>query len=273
MNISCYQLNHPKAYLGYCLALAEGGDRETADALTTEYITGGPGMARRGAENLRLVTPSDDGYALTERGVWVAEILPEKLGADDAQEAFATLDELRGSRERFIDRCPKLYEAGPAIAMGDPTIRRLVGHLQDLHEERLQAGRNYGVPTNELCHALYDRDAEFGCRLLIRDHDGIRAIVCGDEGPEEWEQREMMGQLESVEWGTMPHDADVTVYRTSTTYQLKTMGWHFGVFQTKGTQADQLDPREETWALEAGLNDLELEAPREYVPNPQQEVA
>ena len=50
-----YQLNHPKAYLGYAVALDVGGDPASAKHLTTEYITNGTSMARRGAQHLDLV--------------------------------------------------------------------------------------------------------------------------------------------------------------------------------------------------------------------------
>lgn len=240
MDVSRYQLNHPKAYLGYALSLYRAETKADADELTREYVTNGADMARRGAENLELVSQTDTGLKLTERGVWVASKLPEWLGCEDSQEAFEVLDHCRGARRRFVEQFPALQDVGPAIACGDSTFERLVENLGEFHDERARLGYSYALSTEELYRALEVADPEFGKDLLLVE----------DRKP---------GRLE---------------YRSSTTFQLKTIGWHFGVFQEKGVQSDEHDPTEHCWMLEPWVLDFDVAPPEEFVPQPERrEVA
>ena len=262
MNISSYQLNHPKAYIGYTVALAITDDKVLADDVTIELVTGGVDMARRGAENLNLVEWEDDELQLTDRGEWVGENAPDWFGVDEPKDVLEEFHQARGSRERFCEKYPEFTNVAPEIAMGDPMIERLVEYLEEIHRERLGNGRPYAPGTNDLFWEIWERDAKFAGELLIRDHE-FRGIILGDHYDDvEWGdglEIKDHGQVDSIEWGTAPHDHELAIYRSAATYQLKNVCWHLGIFQGKGVQAKEFckedgpSPYEVQWALEANV--------------------
>jgi len=239
--ISSYQFNHPKNYIGYVLAFKQGGSRDEADRITEDYVTGGPDMARRGAQNMGLIAHERDGrqhvYSLTERGQWFAEEAPERFGCKDIQAVLETFDELRGARKRFVEEFPGFAEIAPDVIQGDPAVGMLVDYLEDYHVEKTLTFDEYGVTLVELFRQIKARDEQFAVDLLIRDDEAIRENYTESD----------------LERGTLSDGT--AIYRSPTTYQLKNLLWHMGVVQTKGTQAQNVDPEAETWALEKMMID------------------
>lgn len=252
IDITHYSFNHPKNYLGYAVALAHTRDAESADQLTEEYVVGAPNMARRGAENLDLVS---DGK-LTERGEWACSELRERLvDGEDCLEVLEVFDELKGARKRFVEQFPELRPIGPHIAMGDPTVARLANCLRETHKGRQGEDVPYAVSTISLFFELHVRDEEFATEFLLHDHPTIRCASKGDD-------------LIALQEGTLD---GVTTYRSATTYQLHNLLWHLGVVWTKGKQAKDVSPHEDIWALEADILDtIGMSAP---VDDDQREVA
>lgn len=268
-DVSSYDFNHPKSYIGYAIAFGLGGTREEADRLVEEYVVGGADMARRGAQNMGLVSHERDGnehfYSLTDRGEWLCSNAPECFEADDLEGVLEAFDEMRGARERFVDTFPKFAEIAPDVIRGDPTVDRLITLLEDVHHDRVFSDHDYSIGTTGLFWSLWNLDAAFAGSLLIRDHDGLREIVLGDrfEDLEPGEGAdELIVQMESIEHGAMPHDA-TPVYRSAATFQLKNLLWHMGVLQSKGAQSKELakeggtDTHDLTWALETQMLDRE----------------
>lgn len=214
MNVSSYQLNHPKAYVGYTLAVAIADDRDDAEALVEEYVSGGIRMARRGAQNLRLVDLEDGDVTLTIQGQWVSEYAPKWFEADDQEGVLEELDDLRGARSRFCEQYPEFADDATLLARCDPTVDHLVNFLDAIHWRRIFIeDESYAITTTELYEEINDRNSEFAEAFFKTD-----------------------GR-----------------WRTSATYTLKNVLWHLGILQSKGRQAKNLDPDELTWALETDI--------------------
>lgn len=267
IEIPTYDLNHPKSYVGYAVAFKVGGGRDEADRLTKEYVVGGAGMARRGAENMGLIAHERDGrqhvYSLTERGEWLCSRAPECFEAADLEGVLETFDEMRGARERFVSRFPEFGEIAPDVLLGDPVITRFVDLLREIHRDRLETDYDYALTTPELFWDCFERDPVFAGQFFIRDHEGIREIVFGGSAdPATWTDLETVDvSLEPIQYGRM-EDGD-PVYRTATTFQLANLMWHMGVTQSKGAQSKDLaqqgpedtGPQDVEWALESELLD------------------
>lgn len=215
MNISRYQLNHPKAYLGYTIALyvrTAGGVEST----TEHYVTSAVNSARRGAQNLGLVELENGTPRLTEDGETFCEIAPGLFDTQNHEGVLQLFDDLRGARSRFCEQTELFEKRAHWIGLNDPTIERLVNHLDQQHWERtFQTSESYAITTSELYEEISDRDPSFAEELFKSEHG----------------------------------------WRSSTTFQLKNVCWHLGILQQKGVQAKHLDPDELTWALEPGVVD------------------
>lgn len=242
IDIPHYAFNHPKNYLGYAVALAHTRKPESADRLTEKYVVGDASTARRGAEHLDLVSDGE----LTERGEWATSELRHRLvGDENCLEVLELFDDLRGTRKRFVEQFPSLRDVGPGIAIGDPSIARLVNCLREIHKERQGEDTQYAVSTIRLFFGLHIRDTEFATELLLHDHPEIREADSGDD-------------VDALQAGSLN---GVTTYRSATTYQLHNLLWHLGVVWTKGVQAKDLNPFDDTWALEVDILDtIEMHA-------------
>jgi len=253
IQVSSYQFNHPKNYIGYVLALKHGGSRDEADRLTVDNVTGAPDIARLGAQNMGLVEKERDGrqynYSLTERGEWFCSNAPEYFGLRYPIEILEEFDKMRGARKRFVDEFPEFAEIAPDVVCGDPAVAFLVDALEDYHRECALTHSQYAVGTNKLFWELWNRNPQFGGKLMIRD-DYVRDRVLGKD-PGLWSPNTSNVDTDAIQSGQLPDGT--SVYRSPTTYQLKNLLWHMGVLQSKGTQAKNLDPTEETWALEKDM--------------------
>lgn len=223
IDVTAYRLNHPKAYIGYTIALSKtGGDVDRADELTSERVVNMPDTARVGATNLGLVTDGPT-PTLTTRG----QVVAQRAGRlhDGLDGALDLLESLKGTHKRFTDFAPKWKAVGPYIAMGDPSVAYLVPLLQDLHNE--QSGP-FVLP--DLVSYLLERDPDFTIELFIRDTQRARdRISMPDIRPSALQETDS--------------------YRASTTYQLKNLLYHLGVLTERGADTNKLDPATDEWQL------------------------
>lgn len=252
-----YALNHPKTYLGYALALKRADSRAEADDLVAEKVVAAPDMARQGAEHLSLVIVDDDHAVLTERGRELTAKAVPALDATTTAEALDELETLKGARKRFVAEYPALADIGLDIADGDSALGILIRRLNKLMEA-LHTPTLYGIIDAE-----WELNRKFITALFIRDHDVVREEVLG--GPmlrTHWPTCVDELDHNALSSGVIEHDDEyLTVYRSATTYQLKNLLWHLGILTEKGTQARNLTPTEEVWALEPWVQDPSLDAP------------
>jgi hypothetical protein len=241
-----YQLNHPKAYLGYAVALDVGGYPASAKHLTTEYITNGTSMARRGAQHLDLV---DDERELTPHGEWVVTQAPRWFGVDDNQSVLEELDGLRGARGRFSETLETLPQGDAfTLVAGDDDITKLIQTLEHAHSHSVDLS---------LATLVTDCWNEFGEyrlveQLFLRDDEHVTEHVFTDVG-----DPEVIDIVpDALEDSHAPSpNGDVPIYQSPTVHQLKTVLWHLGLLVEKGTQAKDIDPTESFWGLEPEADD------------------
>lgn len=223
IDVTAYRLNHPKAYIGYSIALAKAdGDASRAADLTSEYVVNMPDTARVGAANLGLVT-NEQSPSLTTRGQVVAQRATRLHDGLDG--ALELMESLKGTHKRFTDFAPKWKAVGPYIAMGDPSVAYLIPLLQDLHAEHSGPFR---LP--DLVSYLLERDPDFTIEVFIRDTQRARDRVA-------------MPDIRQ----TALHET--STYRASTTYQLKNLLYHLGVLTQRGADTNKLDPETDEWEL------------------------
>lgn len=252
MSISHYLYNHPKAYIGYAMALVLGRNKDNADELTDEYVIGGANAARRGAENLSLIGTQDGDLVLSEHGSWVVCSAPDWFGVDTLGDVLILFDDHRGDRERMVEQFPAFEEYAPTLAIADYDIHRLVYSLSKVHNKRLTQDVPYALRTDELFRELWDMYPVFAGELFLRDEDDVREHVVGTADTDEWDE---IGVDDLDDGPIVTHEMPdgTSPFRSATTFQLKNILWHLGVVQSKGTQARDLIDDELTWALEPGV--------------------
>lgn len=229
--ITHYGLTHPKAYIGYTIALAAANTATEATALTEEHIVGAPAKARNGAINLGLVhleNTNPDTATLTETGQTIQQHAINTYGS--LQNALDQFNSLRGSTTRLtiLDNWGTI---APDIVQNDPTATHLIDTLQTIHTERNDT-HDQGIPLPALVHELYYEDPAFAVQLLIRDSNHIR------------------NQLDDL--GTFNHDLlqNANAYRGAGVYQFKNVLYHLGVLTERGADTASLTPQNDIWALE-----------------------
>lgn len=231
-----YGLNHPKAYLGYTLALAfatTSSSTQDALALTQEHVIGTPAQARLGAINFGLVTPENespnsDTDHLTPTGEYITA--HARRTHDSLTNALEHFDTLRGTSAR-LTTIDNWGDITPLLAINDPAAAKLITLLQTIHTER-QDTTTDAITLPELVHELYYEAPAFTTELFIRDTTSTRQQL--------------------VDHGTFNHALlqNAATYRGATVYQFKTILYHLGVLTTRGADTTSLNPPTDNWALE-----------------------
>lgn len=226
LTIPHYGLTHPKAYIGYTLALSAADTPEHAQTLTTDYIINTPVKARTGAINLGLVTPNSD--QLTETGHKITNHAINTYGT--LTTALETFDTLRGTQKRLTE-IDTWHTLTPELIKNDPAATKLITLLNTIHTERNDPP-DTGIPLPELVHELYYENPPFTVQLLLRDTDHIR------------------NQLDDA--GTFNHSLlqKPSTYRGAGVYQFKNILYHLGALTTRGADTTTLTPATDYWALE-----------------------
>ncbi|WP_267640194.1 hypothetical protein [Haloarchaeobius amylolyticus] len=219
-----FDLNHPKNYLAYPLAVHLDGP---TDDLVAEHVVGATDGARRGAAFLGLVeqpagAPEPE---LTPLGAEVVRFAMREYGdVGDALRAFA---DWKRSRKRFTAVAPRWAQLARQVVFEYPATSLLVTELQRLHDDGVRK------PTlRQLVRDVYERHPSFAVELFVSSRDEARRRVLRDDG-------------------TLVEDAlaDGSVYQSGTTFQLKAMLYHAGIVTERGTEPCNLDPTADVWAL------------------------
>ena len=259
--IKSYTLNHPKAYIGWAVALKKGGDRETADELCSEYVIGATDQARRGAMHMGLVeSPSRGEYELTDHGADVVTETLDLFPGNNYTQVLEFFDSLRRSSKRFVEKAPKFAELAPKMMLGDDGARRLVELMQDVyavgsHGEEVDGE---GYPLETIFRDLWARDPTFAATAFIRQDDDVRKAVLGGT-PDEWTNDMAMLDRDALESGTIEIEGEERpIYRDATVFQFKAIAYHMGVLTQQGREAAEIDPTDDLWGLEEGLRSGEL---------------
>ena len=221
-----FGLNHPRNYLGYAVAVYADADAERA---TAEHVVGAVDDARAGAVALGLVEGGPGEPRLTPLGAEVVRFAIEAEGS--AADALAFLETLHGRRSRFTDLAPAWARLARRVLFTHPAVSLLVEEGQRLADEGTTE------PTlRELCLHCHRADPTFAVELFLRRDRAARerAFVGADDL-----DREAL--------------ADGSLYHAPTTFQLKAMCYHAGIYTTGGTEPHRLDPTTERWALESPL--------------------
>ena len=257
--IKSYTLNHPKAYIGWAVALKKGGDRESADELCSEYVIGATDQARRGAMHMGLVeSPSRGEYELTDHGVDVVTETLDLFPGNNYTQVLEFFDSLRRSSKRFVEKAPKFAELAPKMMLGDDGARRLVELMQDVHETVETEDDEEGYSLQTLFRELWKRDPVFAAKAFIRQDGNIRQQVLGGT-PDEWTDDVAMLDQEALESGTIEIDGEErAIFRDATVFQFKAIAYHMGVLTQQGREATEIDPTGDMWCLEGDLRSGEL---------------
>ncbi|QCJ45649.1 hypothetical protein [Haloprofundus sp. MHR1] len=236
-----FNLNHPKNYFGYTIAVASAAselDIEAATLLNMENenekkINGDVEGSRDGARNLGLITTTADVDMITGLGQRVVTVGTTEHGSKQAAlEAFRSLYR---RRTKFLDRFPEWRSITQEVMRNQPGVARLVTLMQEIQIVRGDSA----LPLPLLVQEIYHRDPEFARSCFITS-----------------ERRE---QIDSFDW--KPAGSDSTpnelwnpkLYRPSIVHQFKSMLWHSGILTTKGKTRSSLEFSENleqfTWAL------------------------
>ncbi len=206
-----FRYNHPKNYVGVAIAVAAPG---STGALVQSYIVRGAGAAKRGAQQLGLLT---DTGGLTRLGDRVAIRAREEYGS--LQEALERFGELKGSTKRFVEVDDGAWHplAGE-VAMTHPVVSDVVEMV----------GEYDGLRLPELAHEYLDMDPHRARHVLVRD---TVDIPVADENV-----AELL--------------FEPAIYRTAITCQLKSVLYHCGILTEPGSDSKHLVPETDVWRLE-----------------------
>lgn len=224
-----FGLNHPKNYLAYPLALYHADD---TDAALTEYVVGETNGARDGAAFLGLVSTAPDRVTLTPLGREVVRFALDRYGT--VEDALETFRSWKRSRKRFVDIAPQWGIVTRRVVFAYPATRLLVEELQTMHEDGIT-----DPSLVDLVEWLHVHRPAFTVELFVRGTDGVRSRVLGGDGSL---------RAEAL--------ADGNVFHSPTVFQLKTMLFHAGILETRGTEPHRLDPPTDSWRLREPLDSV-----------------
>ena len=222
-----FNLNHPKNYLGYPLALYHS---ETTEEILSEHVVGNVTGARRGARFLGLIEETPAGEELTPLGREVVRYALSRYGSVDA--AIEQFEAWHGTKQRFYTEAREWGLLARRVLWAYPATQLIVEELQTLHDAGV-----FNPSIIDLIEHLHTSKPTFTVELFIRGTDQARSQVLTEDG----ELR--VDQLD-----------DGSHYHAPTVFQLKTMLFHAGILTENGNEPDKLDPDEDIWKLRESLN-------------------
>jgi len=221
-----FGLNHPKNYVAVPLAVYH---EKEARQLVGEHVVGAVDDAFRGAVFLDLIDTSEAQPTLTTLGRETVRFALREYGTVEA--ALDEFEEWRRSQKRFIDIAPLWGELTRRLVFAYPATELLVGELQTMHDDGLDA-----PSLVEFVEWLHAHHPTFTVELFLRGTDGARERVLTDHG-----------DLRT----NVLHEGDV--YHAPTVFQLKAMLYHAGILTERGSEPSNLDPQRDVWQLREPL--------------------
>lgn len=209
-----FKLNHPKNYLAVPLADAADAGSEF---LIREFAVNLPDRARRGAEEVGLITTDGD---TTELGEAVVITGTRVHGSPRA--ALEAFGELHGSPKRFVDVFPKWRGIAKRIAFRYEATSQLVTFLREQGDLRLDA----------LAWLLWKHDPALAESVFL--HPGVT-------------------EMQAVTAETRPRRSlftDPSMYRSECTFQYKAFLYHCGIVESRGDYTSRLHPSSDVWSLD-----------------------
>ena len=221
-----FNLNHPKNYLGYPLAMYHSAP---AEEVLSEFVVSDVAGSRKGAIFLGLIEDTPTGDELTPLGREVVRFALSRYDSIDT--AIAAFEDWQRSRQRFCGIAPEWGLVTRRVLWAYPATQILVEELQTLHDEGVSA-----PSLVNLVERLHATKPTFTVELFIRGSDEARSEVLTDDG--------------DLRSDTL---TDGEYYHSPTVFQLKAMLFHAGILTERGKEPDKIDPAEDIWQLRQPL--------------------
>jgi hypothetical protein len=225
-----YPFSHPKAYVGVVPAVETTASRTEARDTINSSVIGAPDRALRGAARLNLVTLDEaNNPQLTARGETILRLLC--LAHGTPEQALAAIDDQHGSQDRFIASAPEYATIADHLQAADPALAYFVSLLSHAYQLDEFSGP-YTLPT--LVVAAARLDLPFTVATFLRNTAEARRQVLSSTP--DGSHRLRIDALSSPD-----------VYRGTTTQQLRSMLYHWGVLDEPGTDVGRLEPGNDIW--------------------------
>jgi hypothetical protein len=221
--------NHPKNALGYALATQHPGDTES---VFEKYVIKSVSDARLDATALGLISLSVAGPRLSPEGREAVRTVIYRYGGTET--ALEEIESLRGSRKRFIDKCPVMATVVRQALLSYPPTQVLLDSLEELAE----AG-NTEPSLAEVAKAVARKNPNLALDLFISTHSEDRKQILATDSDQPLDP-------------TIFDDGEV--YSTHTTFQYKAMLRHVGlVAGPLNDTKSELDPTSSVWKLKTRI--------------------
>lgn len=222
-----FNLNHPKNYLGYPLALYHSDDTES---VFSEHVVNAVEGAREGAAFLGLIEKRPTGVVLTPLGAEVVRFALHRY--DSVTAVLASFEEWNGSTRRFCELAPDWGLLTRRVVWAYPATQLLVTGLQTMHDD------GFTTPSLvDLVEWLHINHPSFTVELFLRGTEAVRRRVLDANGGL------CHSELE-----------DGHVFHSPTVFQLKAILYHAGILTDRGAEPHRLDPESDVWKLREPLD-------------------
>ena len=221
-----FNLNHPKNYLGYPLAVYHA---DSTEEVLSEYVVGNVSGAQKGANFLGLIEETPTGEELTPLGREVVRFALSRY--DSVDTAISQFEDWHGRQQRFFELAPEWGLLARRVLWSYPATQLIVEELQTLHDAGVVE-----PSIIDLVEHLHATHPTFTVELFIRGTDDARSEVLTEEGDL---------RVDQLDEGNR--------YHAPTVFQLKTMLYHAGILAGTGGEPDKLDPTVDIWKLREPL--------------------
>ncbi len=167
-----FNLNHPKNYLGYPLAVYHS---DTTEEVLSEYVVGDTAGAQKGASFLGLIKETPTGEELTPLGREVVRYVLSRYGSVDA--AIEQFEAWHGTKHRFYTEAREWGLLARRVLWAYPATQLIVEELQALHDAGI-----FNPSIIDLIEHLHTSKPTFTVELFIRGTDQARSQVLTEDG-------------------------------------------------------------------------------------------
>lgn len=240
-----FNLNNPKNYFGYTLAVAASEPDVGVNYLMEDKnedgnkITSDIEGARNGARHLGLLRANSNIEEVTNLGRQVVAFTTAEYGSETA--ALDVLRSLFGRSKPFVETLPEWETITKEVILHHSGIVQLISFMQEIHTSRDDGA----FPLPILVQEIYHRNPEFAyeCFFTTAERDRVRTLDWQPQGSD---------STSDVLW-------EKSLYRSSVVHQLKSMLCHAGILTTKGQTRKNLefstDSKQFMWALTPAMRE------------------